>query len=490
MPAGGSDDVELLRRQLERERRARASAERIGESATAELWQTVQRLEEADRQLRAKAELAQLSHDMARTLRLDLDPQQTMRRAVAALGTELGVDRCLIRLADDDQGVGTVMEQWVRPGVAALPVATELTDGLGRLANTHAGKAEALWITDVEDDPRLSGVPDEDVRMRLGCTAYAGVPMLVGPRLVGWLALHRTDDPHEWTERERSVSEGLAYDLGGAILQALAHQQQVETVARLREVDRVKTEFVSRVSHELRTPLTSIRGYVELLVEETFGAVSDPQTQALDVMARNCDRLLTLIENLLLLSKADSGAGVDEHVALDLSEIMSEVQRAMVPALTGRAIEVTFATVPAPQGVYGNVREIERVVLNLLTNAVKFTPDGGRVDLQVIDGTDEVRIVVADTGAGISEADQPHLFRRFYRSPSAIEAEVPGTGLGLSLAKSIVEAHGGVISVSSVLGEGSTFVVALPRHDAADVSHLLTPAHAQHASPDPRTRAS
>ena len=167
---------------------------------------------------------------------------------------------------------------------------------------------------------------------------------------------------------------------------------------------------------------------------------------------------------------------MDEHVALDLSEIMSEVQRAMVPALTGRAIEVTFATVPALQGVYGNAREIEQVVLNLLTNAVKFTPDGGRVDLQVIEGADEVRIVVADTGGGISEADQPHLVRRFYRAPSAIEAEVPGTGLGLSLAKSIVEAHGGAISVSSVLGDGSTFVVALPRHDAADVSRPATPA--------------
>lgn len=468
MPDGGTEDVELLRRQLERERRARASAERIGESATAELWQTVQRLEEADRQLRAKAELAQLSRDMARTLRLDLDPQQTMRRAVAALGTELGVDRCLIRLADDDQGIGTVMEQWVRPGVAALSVATELTDGLSQLANTHAGRAEALWIADVEDDPRLSGAPEGDVRMQLGCTAYAGVPMLVGPRLVGWLALHRTDGPHTWTERERSVSEGLAYDLGGAILQALAHQQQVATVARLREVDRVKTEFVSRVSHELRTPLTSIQGYVELLVDEAFGAVSEPQAQALDVMERNCDRLLTLIENLLLLSRADSDEAVDEHVALDLSEIMSEVQRAMVPTLTGRAIEVTFATVPALQGVHGNAREIERVVLNLLTNAVKFTPDGGRVDLQVIDDADEVRIVVADTGTGISEADRPHVFRRFYRAPSAIEAEVPGTGLGLSLAKSIVEAHGGVISVSSVLGEGSTFTVALPRQVAAE----------------------
>jgi signal transduction histidine kinase len=468
MPASEHADVELLRRQLERERRALATAERIGESATAELWQTVQRLEEADRQLRAKAEQARLSHEMTRMLRLDLDPQQTMRRALAALGASLGVDRCLIRLADDDQGIGTVMEQWVRPGGSALAASTELTANLGSLANTHAETGQALWVSDVDTDPRLGDIGPVGVRQHLGCAAYAGVPMWVGPRLVGWLALHRTEGPHEWTERERAVTEGLAYDLGGAILQALAHQQQIETVERLREVDRVKTEFVSRVSHELRTPLTSIRGYVEMLIDQSFGAVSESQLLALGITVRNCDRLLTLIENLLVLSEADSGPSVKGYVALDLAEIVSDVQAALVPVLSGRDLEVSFPTVPPVKRLSGDVQELERVLLNLLTNAVKFTPDGGRVTLQVTTSADEVRIVVADTGIGISPADLPHVFRRFFRSQSAIRAEVPGTGLGLSLVKSIVEAHGGSIAVSSHPGVGSTFVVTLPTDGSRD----------------------
>lgn len=466
---GGTEDadIELLRRQLERERRARAAAERIGESATTELWQTVQRLEEADRQLRAKAEQAQLSHEMTRTLRLDLDPQETMRRALAALGSALGVDRCLIRLADDDAGIGTVMEQWVRPGCPLLAASIELSDELGELANAHAGSGEALWVGDVDADPRLGG--SAAARLQLGCAAYAGIPMLVGPRLVGWLALHRIEDPHDWTERERAVSEGLAYDLGGAILQALAHQQQVATVERLREVDRVKTEFVSRVSHELRTPLASIHGYVEMLVDESLGPLSPSQEHALGVMVRNCDRLLTLIENLLLLSEADAGGGPRAEVAVDLAEIVSEVRAALVPVVAGRDLELLFSSVPRVQGLYGNVQELERVLFNLLTNAVKFTPDGGQVVLEVTALDDAVEIVVADTGTGITAADLPHLFRRFFRTRSAIEGEVQGTGLGLSLVKSIVEAHRGSITVDSEPGRGSRFVVTLPTLGSASI---------------------
>ena len=120
------------------------------------------------------------------------------------------------------------------------------------------------------------------------------------------------------------------------------------------------------------------------------------------------------------------------------------------------------------------------MLLNLLTNAVKFTPDGGRVTLEVTAAPHEIRIVVTDTGIGIAAADLPHLFRRFFRTQSAIEAEVPGTGLGLSLVKSIVEAHGGGISVGSHAGSGSTFVVTLPvagtSDDDPDASPLSTPA--------------
>lgn len=454
-------EVELLRRRLDRERRARVAAERLGESATAELWQIVQQLEEADRQLRAKAELTELSYTLARRLRLDLDPQMIMRRAVVALGCALEVDRCLVRLADDS-GIGMVMDQWVGPGVALLPGDTKLTGVLATLANSHAVREEGLWVDDVTEDPRFSGTASQEVLERLGAHAYAGVPILVGPHLVGWLALHMTKTPYVWTARDRQVSEGLAHDLGGALLQALAHQHQLETVSRLREVDGVKSEFVSRVSHELRTPLTSISGYVEMFTEESLGPLTQGQARALDVMSRNCDRLLSLTENLLVLSQIDAGELRLEHDPLKLAEIVGDVRLALVPVLAARKVEVEFGDVPASPGLRGDVHEIERVLMNLLTNAVKFTPDGGRVSLRVVMDDDKVRILVEDTGIGVAEEDLPHLFRRFFRARSATEGEIQGTGLGLSLVRSIVEAHGGTVTAQSRLGVGSSFTVTLP----------------------------
>lgn len=455
------EEVALLRRRLARERRARAEAERLGESATAQLWQSVQRLEEADRQLRARSESTELSYRLARQLRLDLDPQRIMRRAVVALGSELGVDRCLVRLADGS-GIGRVMEQWRRPGVDELLADTELTDVLATLASSHAVREQGLWIDDVTTDARLSPSESEMVVASLGVHAYAGVPILVGPTLVGWLALHMTEAPHAWSARDHQVSEGLAHDLGGALLQALAHQQQLEIVTRLREVDEAKSEFVSRVSHELRTPLTSIRGYVEMLREDGLGPVTPAQHRALDVMSRNCDRLLGVMENLLVLSRIDAGELQLEHDELTLGEIVADVRLALAPVLASRDVSMDVGDVPPTPGLRGDALEIERVLLNLLVNAVKFTPDGGRVSLGVVTGVDEVTITVADTGIGVAEADLPHIFRRFFRARSATEGEIQGTGLGLALVRSIVEAHGGTVTATSRLGHGSSFTVTLP----------------------------
>lgn len=454
-------EVELLRRRLDRERRARAEAERLGESATAGLWQIVQRLEEADRQLRAKAELTELSYTLARRLRLDLDPQQIMGRAVVALGRALKVDRCLVRLADDS-GIGRVMAQWVGPGVEPLPADTALTPVMAELAGSHAVREEGLWIDDVTNDPRLGEPASQEVLESVGSHAYAGVPLLVGPRLVGWLALHMTRGTYAWTARDRQVSEGLAHDLGGALLQALAHQQQLETVTRLREVDGVKSEFVSRVSHELRTPLTSIGGYVEMLTEGSLGPLTQDQLRALGVMSRNCDRLLNLMDNLLVLSQVDAGELRLEHDPLELAEIVGDVRLALAPVLAARAVVVDFGNARLTPGLRGDVQEIERVLMNLLTNAVKFTPDGGQVSLRIVADTDKVSIAVTDTGIGVSEEDLPHLFRRFFRASSATQGEIQGTGLGLSLVRSIVEAHGGTVAAQSRLGVGSTFTVTLP----------------------------
>ena len=218
-----ADEVALLHRQLDRERRARRTAEMVGESATADLWHTVQQLESAQAELRAKAEQSELLHTLGREVRRDLDPRTLMRGVVAAVGTALDVDRCLIRLADE-AGIGLVMEQWARPGVALLSRRAELTDDLAKLATSASIRQEGLWIDDVRTDERLGETASSSIRDTLGCEAYAGTSILTGSHLVGWLVLHCTDGPRVWSARDRTVLSGVAHDLGGALLQALAHQ--------------------------------------------------------------------------------------------------------------------------------------------------------------------------------------------------------------------------------------------------------------------------
>lgn len=323
------------------------------------------------------------------------------------------------------------MEQWARPGMALLSRHAELTDDLAKLATGASVRQEGLWIDEVRTDERLGETASRSIRDTLGCEADAGTPILTGSHLVGWLVLHCTDGPRVWSARDRTVLSGVAHDLGGALLQALAHQDQLESVRKLREVDALKTEFVSRVSHELRTALTSIIGYLEMLAEESCGTLNPRQRKVLDIVQRNCARLLNLTGNLLTLFRVDENELHLEHTTVDLGEIVADVRHALTPTLQDRDLTLDISPIPPTPGFTGDPREIERLLLNLLTNAIKFTPDGGRVTLAAACSPESVVLVVSDTGLGISSADQVHLFRRFFRAKNAIEMEIPGTGLGL-----------------------------------------------------------
>ena len=152
---------------------------------------------------------------------------------------------------------------------------------------------------------------------------------------------------------------------------------------------------------------------------------------------------------------------------VDLRSVVSDVHQALLPLLESRDLTVDIEPPPAVPDFMADSRAVERILLNLLTNAIKFTPDGGRVSLRTTCSTDAVVFVVSDTGYGMSKADQMHLFRRFFRARRAIEMEIPGTGLGLSLVKAMVDAHSGTLALESTPDVGTTFTVTLPRRRAA-----------------------
>ena len=223
-----------------------------------------------------------------------------------------------------------------------------------------------------------------------------------------------------------------------------------------------KSEFVATVSHELRTPMASISGYIELLEDDAGGNLTGEQRGFVDAIRRNSDRLTALANDLLTLSRLDAGTFAHETKDVDLAGVLGAVHAALQPVIAARDLDVTFETPPGPVIIFGDAQNLESVVSNLMSNALKFTPDGGwvRCSLRVQAGM--ARLEVSDSGLGIPEHEQRDLFTRFFRSSTAQSHEIQGSGLGLTIVDAIVRSHGGDISVVSEHLLGSTFTVNLP----------------------------
>ena len=278
------------------------------------------------------------------------------------------------------------------------------------------------------------------------------VPIAIGAGLLGGLVLLRLTSMIHTLDALR-VTEGAARAEAETAQWLLTEQNE-----RLREADRLKDEFVALISHDLRTPLTSITGYVELALEEDL---TDDVRGFLQVVARNSDRLLRLVNDLLFVARLQAGDVMLEEEDLDLAELVRDGVRAMEPRAAGKEITLTCEVETVPL-VHVDRGRFLQVLDNLVSNALKFTPEGGEVHVRLGERDGNIRLEVSDSGMGISDADQRRLFERFFRAGNAVEQQVPGTGLGLYICRAIAEAHDGTISVRSELGEGSTFRLELP----------------------------
>ena len=233
-------------------------------------------------------------------------------------------------------------------------------------------------------------------------------------------------------------------------------------IQRLDEAFQIATRFSGDASHELRTPLTVIRGEMESLLEES--SHSDDTRQRLGEILVEMERLAWIVEGLLLVSRLESGEARGEVRTLDLGVHTGLVADQMEPLAEEKEIGLRRNLAP---GVYvvGDEVRLKQVVVNLLDNAIKYTPLGGTITVTVSSLSDKARLEVSDTGIGISENAQRHVFERFFRSEEARSSQIEGTGLGLAIVHSIVEAHQGSISITSAGGKGSSFVVTLPQID-------------------------
>lgn len=245
-----------------------------------------------------------------------------------------------------------------------------------------------------------------------------------------------------------------------------------EMLARIEELFRAQQRFVADVSHELRSPLTAVRGNLDLLKR---GAAEDPAelAQMIEAMDSETARMSRLVSDLLLLERQDSGVPIAKQ-PIELDTLMLEVYRQA--HITAKGITLTLGAEDQAI-IVGDRDRLKQVLLNLVDNAIKYTPQGGKVTLSLTKEDPWVKVAVQDTGIGIAQENLPNLFERFYRVDKARSRDAGGTGLGLAIAKSVVDAHNGKITVESQLGHGSTFTVWLPLAESKTVS--TTPSRTQ-----------
>lgn len=259
-------------------------------------------------------------------------------------------------------------------------------------------------------------------------------------------------------ERETSLRYHVLPSSDGPQAEAVV---LIEDLGQMRELERGRDQFLYHVTHELRTPLTNIRAYVETLTRPDFDE-EQTRKECYNVIVSETARLTRLIEDVLSVSQLEVGTLRLELVDLDVSRLLRQIVQDNLGAADEKGVALTLKLPPKLPRVRADKQRLAVLATNVVGNAVKYTPSGGRVDVSVAVEDGSLRIAVTDTGIGIAPADQARVFEKFYRAPNGAAQAVAGTGLGLAIAREIARMHGGDIRVTSQVGKGSTFTISLP----------------------------
>jgi signal transduction histidine kinase len=344
-----------------------------------------------------------------------------------------------------------------------VPPPADLVQLLERYAEAAWGSQDVgIFAPDRHPPPPLArGERDAMLAFlhETGAESLLVVPLGAGRECFGWIGISRGRAGAEWSEGEATVALDIGRDLGRALANARMHERERELVRELQEVADYKSHLIATVSHELRTPLTSIVGFLEILGgDETLSAGSRTAVAAIE---RGSTRLSRIVEELLVLHRA-ADTEIDTDRVVDLVPLVAQVLELHRDPAGRRRITLDARLPDRPLEVVGSAHELEHVVANLVGNAVKYTPDGGRIRVSLDVADDGALLTCTDDGIGIAATDQPHVFDEFYRSAAPEAARQAGTGLGLAIVRRLVARHRGRIELDSEPGRGSTFRVWLP----------------------------
>ena len=337
---------------------------------------------------------------------------------------------------------------------------------LGQGATGRAAETKTpTQIADLRQEQEFATRGMRPILSRLGYQSLLAVPLLLEQKIMGALTIYRRQTG-TFAPAVVNLLQTFATQSVLAIQNARLFREIEDKSRQIEAANRHKSEFLANMSHELRTPLNAIIGFSEVLQEKLFGELNEKQAEYTDDILTSGRHLLSLINEILDLSKVEAGRMELETAPFDLPLAIENARTFVRERAAKHGITVDL-DIDERLGEYvGDERKIKQILLNLLSNAVKFTPEGGRVGINARQMDGSVEISVSDTGIGIAPEDQPKIFEEFRQVGSDYSHKVEGTGLGLTLAKKFVELHGGKIWVESEVGKGSTFAFTLPEKPA------------------------
>jgi len=423
--------------------------------------------EESDKRLKGLEAL----HKTARLISTTLDEQEIFNRLDQSLQANFDFDKILLFIYDKNK-------------ILKTKIRVSYSQEGGEYALSSLEKNTALMKA-IQEGTVFSSVNTPQQRKNSITQCFSTEHFVLSPILAqngffGILFVGNQSNASPVTEGDEEIISILANQIGQSLENArlfeevfLSSQaletkvqdrtkQLEEALEEVRNISQKKSEFISAVSHELRTPLTSIKGYASILITGKLGEIPQAVKERLEKVNTHSDNLVKLINDLLDIARIESGRAEMNMVESDLNHVIENVHDLLTPQMKEKNIRWKTQVSPEISSIILDASQVERVFINLVGNAIKFTPENGEISINAVLMDSTVTVEVSDTGIGIAPKDITRLFDEFYRVENDINQNVKGTGLGLALAKKIVEAHQGKIWITSQINQGTTFHFTLP----------------------------
>ena len=407
---------------------------------------------------RDRAEHSEVLRDVAARVRRSLDVDRVLSTTVEALGRAAKVERCFIRLVSEGGPgpLGPVQYEWNDAGMSSLhdePVPQYPVSSMAAITRSTQ-RSDDITGDHRLADPSFPGSV-EDLRA-LDTRAVLATPLLWGDELLGVVTFH-SRTPRQWSQADVTLIEGASLEVATALHHARLYDDALSAAERLRQLDQMRSEFVSTISHELRSPMTVVAGIADILEKRFDDLPEDVRVELLETLGREARRLTRLVSDVLDLESTDRAVSQLRLEDVDLVELARESV-----ADAGEASRTTIVAEAGDAIARGDRDRLKQVMLNLLSNAAKFSPENTPITVIVSPQGEQVQIAVQDGGPGIPDDEHELLFQRFSRL-SSTASQRPGSGIGLYLCKTIVERHGGSIWVENRPGGGANFCFKIPR---------------------------